>query len=168
MGDGADAETVHLHRIGDLDHEVGSAVDDLGLHEVGAFRIHLDYDIGSLDLKFSGAADVGSQEGRLFSDGVVVALVEIFQILFRRATLLEELFHLVFVQSQGLGLIGMLVHHLCDLFMDGLYGLVVAVRTEGLLDDGIEGLFLAFGREGRHAAQDLVDEGFVEPSAFLE
>lgn len=78
--------------------------------------IHLDHDIGSLDLKFSGAADVGSQEGRLFSDGVVVALVEIFQILFRRATLLEELFHLVFVQSQGLGLIGMLVHHLCDLF----------------------------------------------------
>ena len=90
MGDGADAETVHLHRIGDLDHEIGSAVDDLGFHEVGAFRIHLDHDVGSLDLKFSGAADVGSQEGRLFSDGVVVAFVEIFQILFRRATLLEE------------------------------------------------------------------------------
>ena len=61
----------------------------------------------------------------------------------------------------------MLVHHLCDLFMDGLYGLVVAVRTEGLLDDGIEGFFLAFGGEGRHAAQDLVDEGFVELLSVL-
>ena len=53
MGDRTDTEPVYFHRIRDFDHQIGLTVDNLGFYQIGALRIDLNHDVGSLDFKLS-------------------------------------------------------------------------------------------------------------------
>ena len=146
----------------DRNDQAGTTVDIMGFYQICPVRTDLDRDVRCFDLKFACIHDVGSHQGSIAACGVLKMLIKCFKFLLLYTAESQEIFYFCLTENNGIRAVLFFFCHFVQSLMNGSNHLIIAVLAERLLDQSLENLLLAFGRERQHTAQERIGEFLME------